>query len=516
MADQERRVRVVGGGPAGLFAARLLKRAWPGWEVRLHERLPAEQTFGFGVGLSGRTLSAVEQADPEVAADLVEAAWQFSTAEFRLPQGTAAIPGFHSGVAIGRATLLRILARRAEQAGVKLEPGSAPPWPDARPGAGADADADLVIAADGVGSTLRQELASQFGPDVTEARGNFFWCGSEVPLPGTVFTPVRTKHGVFTMHAYPYERHRSTFVIDASDATLHAAGLADPVFAADSDSDERSLAYLSDAFAGLLGGRPFVGNRSRWTHFRTVRCARWSAGPVVLLGDAAATAHPTIGSGTKLALESAIALVAALQADHDIEPALHAFEQARRPEVERLQALAGRSQLWWDSFEHRLALSPARMAAGFLSRAGAVSLDDLARTGPDLAVAAVADWAGVPIHDVPATRLSDWVLSRPLPGTSFTTRLTKPTGPSLTVGTGDAWGPAGDRILAAAPGPGQVVRLVGGPAPEQVRDRLAVAERLRAEGRIVQVAGPPASRPDLADGLLAGRTDLVCLEPPDA
>src|ERR1700749_1281817 len=162
MADQERRVRVVGGGPAGLFAARLLKRAWPGWEGRLHERLPAEQTFGFGVGLSGRTLSAVEQADPEAAADLVEAAWKFSPAEFRLPQGTAAIPGFHSGVAIGRATLLRILVRRAEQAGVKLEPGAAPPWPDARPGArpgaGADADADLVIAADGVGSTLRQEL----------------------------------------------------------------------------------------------------------------------------------------------------------------------------------------------------------------------------------------------------------------------------------------------------------------------------------------------------------------------
>jgi anthraniloyl-CoA monooxygenase len=509
MADQERRVRVVGGGPAGLFAARLLKRAWPNWEVRLHERLPAERTFGFGVGLSGRTLTAVQAADPEVAADLVQAAWRFSTAEFRLPQGSAAIPGFHSGVAIGRATLLRILGRRAEDAGVKLEPGAAPPWPEA--GAGAD----LVIAADGVGSTLRQELASRFGPDVTEARGNFFWCGSDVPLPGTVFMPVRTVHGVFTMHAYPYERDRSTFVIDASDATLRAAGLADPVFAADGDSDERSLAYLSQAFAGLLGGRPFVGNRSRWTHFRTVRCARWSAGPVVLLGDAAATAHPTIGSGTKLALESAIALVAALQAGDGIEPALRAFEQARRPEVERLQELAGRSQLWWDSFERRLALSPARMAAGFLSRAGAVSLDELARTGPDLAAVAVADWAGVRAGDVPASRLSDWVLSQPLPGTRFTSRLTGPAGPALTVDTGDAWGPAGDRILAAAPGPGQVVRLVGGPAPEQVRDRLAVAERLRAEGRIVQVAGPPSSRPDLADGLVAGRTDLVCLEPSD-
>src|SRR6202012_4637562 len=307
MADQERRVRVVGGGPAGLFAARLLKRAWPGWEVRLHERLPAEQTFGFGVGLSGRTLTAVRDADPEVGADLIEASWPFSVAEFRLPQGTAAIPGFHSGVAIGRATLLRVLARRAEAAGVKIERGSAPTGPELT------AQADLVIAADGVGSDLRSELADQFGPSVALARSNFFWCGSPVQLPGTVFMPGRTEHGVFTVHSYPYSAQRSTFVIDASDETLAAAGLDHPAFTGDGDSDEPALAYLSAAFAELLDGRPFTGNRSRWTKFRTVRCARWSAGPVVLLGDAAATAHPTIGSGTKLALESAIALVTALQ-----------------------------------------------------------------------------------------------------------------------------------------------------------------------------------------------------------
>ncbi len=515
MADQHRRVQIAGGGPAGLFAARLIKRAWPGWEVRLHERLPAEQTFGFGVGLSGRTLTAVRDADPEVGADLIEASWPFSVAEFRLPQGTAAIPGFHSGVAIGRATLLRVLARRAEDAGVKIERGSAPTGPELA------AQADLLIAADGVGSDLRSQLADRFGPSVALARSNFFWCGSQVQLPGTVFMPVRTEHGVFTVHSYPYAAQRSTFVIDASDETLAAAGLDHPAFSSDGDSDEPSLAYLSAAFAELLDGRPFTGNRSRWTKFRTVRCARWSAGPVVLLGDAAATAHPTIGSGTKLALESAIALVTALQTaglptGDGVEPALAAFEQTRRPAVDRLQALAGRSQLWWDSFEHRLELSPPRIAAGFLSRSGAVSLDDLARTGPALAAAAVADWAGVPISAVPNDGLRDWVLGRPLPGTSFTSRLTGPAGTALVVSTGDAWGPAGDRVLAAAPAPGQIVRLIGGPAPEQVRDRLAVAERLRAAGRIVQVAGPGSSLADLADGLVAGRTDLVCLEAADA
>jgi anthraniloyl-CoA monooxygenase len=506
---RHRLVQVAGGGPAGLFAARLLKRAWPGWEVRLYERLPAEQTFGFGVGLTGRTLAAVREADPEVGDDLIEAAWPFSTAEFRLPQGTAAIPGFHSGVAIGRATLLRLLAQRAQDAGVKLEPGPAPGWP-----AIASA-ADVVIAADGAGSELRGQLGGRFGPGVCLARGNFFWCGSDVPLPGTVFMPVRTEHGVFTAHAYPYARQRSTFVIDASDATLRAAGLADPAYTGDGDSDERSLAYLSEAFAPVLGGRRFAGNRSRWTHFRTVRCDHWSAGPVVLLGDAAATAHPTIGSGTKLALESAIALVAAIGEAGEIKTALEAYEAARRPAVERLQALAGRSQLWWDSFEHRLGLGPARVAAAFLSRGGAVSLDDLARTGPSLAAEALAQWAGVPAAEVPASDLRDWVLSRPLRGTAFTQRLAGPAGVPLAIDTGDAWGPAGDRVLAVAPGPGQVVRLVGGPAPEQVRDRLAVGERLRAAGRIVQVAGPGSLLGELADGLVAGRADLVCLDAAD-
>jgi anthraniloyl-CoA monooxygenase len=502
-----RLVQIAGGGPAGLFAARLLKRTWPGWEVRLYERLPAEQTFGFGVGLTGRTLAAIREADPEVADDLIAASWPFSTAEFQLPQGTAAIPGFHSGAAIGRAALLAILAGRAEDAGVKIERGAAPAWPAIADGA------DLVIAADGVGSDLRRELSGRLGPSVSLARGNFFWCGSEVPLPGTVFMPVPTEHGVFTAHAYPYSAQRSTFVIDASDATLEAAGLADPVFTADGDSDERSLAYLSQAFAGILGGRPFAGNRSRWTHFRTVRCARWTAGRLVLLGDAAATAHPTIGSGTKLALESAIALVGALRIADGVEPALAAFERERRPAVQRLQAVADRSQLWWESFEHRLTLAPARIATAFLSRAGAVSLDDLARTGPSLAADAVAEWAGVPAREIPASGLSDWVLSRPLPGTAFTRRLAEPAGTPLAVGTGDAWGPAGDRLVAAAPAPGQIVRLVGGPAPEHVRDRLAVAERLRAQGRIVQVAGPGSSLAELVDGLVAGRADLVCLDP---
>jgi anthraniloyl-CoA monooxygenase len=434
-----RLVQVVGGGPAGLFAARLLKLARPEWSVRLYERLPAERTFGFGVGLTGRTLAQVRAADPEVADDLVSAAWPFSTAEFLLPHGTTA---FHSGVAIGRATKLRLLARRAEDAGLKVELGTAPPVSELT------AEADLVMAADGVGSRVRGELADRLGAHVEVGRGNFFWCGSEVPLDGAVFMSVRTDHGVFTAHAYPYARDRSTFVIEASDTTLHRAGLDASSLAADGATDEISLAYLSEAFAPLLGGVPFLGNRSRWTHFRTVRCARWSADSVVLLGDAAATAHPTIGSGTKLALESVIALATALHATDDVADALFAYERGRRPTLERLQALATRSQLWWESFECRL-------------------------------------------------------------------------GVELAVDSGNAWDPAGDRLLATAirlaRDGAAVVRLTGGADPEQIRDRLAVGERLRREaGVLVQVSGPRSSLGELADGLVAGRADIICLADEEA
>lgn len=510
---QTRFVRVVGGGPAGLFAARLVKRAHPEWEVRLYERLPAEDTFGFGVGLSARTLDSVHAADAELADDLVAVAHRYSRGQFRLPNGTVEIPGFHSGVAIGRAALLRCLTRRAEESGVKIEFGSAPPIDDLT------GDADLVIAADGVNSAVRTALADRFEPHIQDGRSNFFWCGASVVLDGTVFAPACTEYGLFTPHAYPYSDERSTVVIDASDETLRNAGLDSATFDSDAASDEQSLAFLTEIFASLIDGTQLIGNRSRWTHFRTVRCARWSAENIVLLGDAAATAHPTIGSGTKLALESAIALVTALDDGADIPQALREFERTRRPSLERFQAMAVRSQLWWESFEFRLALDPNRVAAGFLSRAGAVSLDTLAESAPALARRAVAAYAGVDPADAPTEHVTDWVLNRPLDrgALRFPRRVVEPLPNAIQIDSGDAWGPPGDAVLttarALANGGVAAIRLAGPPTASDLRDRLAMGERLRSEtGLVVQVAGPRDSLGELADGLVAGRTDLVCLE----
>lgn len=408
------------------------------------------------------------------------------------------ISGFHSGVAIGRAELLRILLDRAQQVGVEVELGAAPPPDDLA------AEADLVIAADGVSSGVRTRYAADFGAQVEVGRGWFIWCGSTAPLSGTVFTSVRTEHGVFVVHAYPYAADRSTYVFEAGGETLARAGFADRAWGADGDSDADALAYLSSACRSLLGGGQLIGNRSRWTQFRTVTCGSWHRGNVVLLGDAAATAHPSIGSGTKLALESAIALAgtldragaSAVAGDAGFSGLLARFEQSRRPAVSRLQALARRSHLWWESFPIRQDLAPARVAAAYLSRAGAVSLADLRTTAPQLASRAVAEAAG----------------GSAKPG--------EPAGASaeLSIGFDDPWGADADaairRAHALRAAGARIIRLTGGPRPADLRDRLAFGERLRAElSALVEVVAAASQLDEVADGLVAGRTDLVRISP---
>jgi anthraniloyl-CoA monooxygenase len=493
------KVGVIGGGPAGLLAARLL--ALDGHEVTLHERLPPDDTFGFGVGLTGGLLKTLEAADRPLHDAIVGASFPFAGAAFRLPAGDVELSQFHTG-AIGRAKLLRVLTEHAAAAGVDVRIGAAAAIDDLR------SDHDLVIAADGVSSAARDQLAGTLGVADDEGRGLFIWCGAPVALEGAVFVPVQTPDGLFVAHAYPYGPEMSTFVIETDAAALDAAGCRQASFAADADSDERALAYLSDAFAEVLGGRAFVGNRSRWMHFRTISCTRWHHENIVLLGDAKATAHPSMGSGTKLALEDAVALAQTLRDGGD--PA--AFEAARRPAVETIQDRARRSQLWWESFGSRLHLSPARVAVAYLSRSGAVSLDQLAASAPELASRAVAEWAGLDPARVPGDGLTEWVLDQP--GRRADPSVNGTEAPIIDIALEDAWSPEGDALLGRvreyADRGASYVLLAGDGSRLGLLDRLAFGERVRMEvGVPVAVISEPEQLGDVADGIVAGRIDLA-------
>ena len=200
--DAPRRVEVIGGGPGGLFSARLLKLQHPDWAVTVHERLRPGTTYGFGVGLTGALLESIRSVDPQTHAAVLDVAFRSTTGRFLLPTGTVHLSGFNNGVSIGRTELLRVLLAAAESAGVVVRQGAAAELADLR-------SADLVVAADGVSSAVRDELADSFRPSITHGRGLFIWCGSDLELPGATFLPVRTDDGLFVAHAYPYAAGRS-------------------------------------------------------------------------------------------------------------------------------------------------------------------------------------------------------------------------------------------------------------------------------------------------------------------
>lgn len=512
-----KKVVVIGGGPAGLFAARLLALRHPSWSVSVFERTDPAQTFGFGVGLTGAALTAIGKVDPETCEKIQYGSVAVPVAEFRLPTESVQIPGFHRGVAVSRATMLQTLVNQAWLAGVEVHLG------ESMTVAEVIDDADLVIAADGVSSQAREAEREVFAPTISEGRGIYLWCGCDTVINGTVFEPVLTEHGVFTAHAYSYGEDCSTLVIESDQEAVDSLRTATATGELRiDDSDEGSLRFLSEAFAELLDGRPLIGNRSQWFRFRTVRCERWVNGKVVLLGDAGANADPSLGSGTKLAMESAIALVDALDVPgRTIEEALLAYERDRRPAVDRFQEWANHSQRWWDSFPRRLNLPPERIAFAFLTRLRPMLLDDEVAQN-DLVRTALAQWAQVPAADVPLVDRTQWVLSQPLNSAALPLPGRVVADPAGIIGDGarliseasDPWGEEADEIVAraarlAADGTGAVL-LDGTLTAEAVQDRLDVAERIKLETTLVVGAVTGANRPDLiASGLVAGRIDFA-------
>ncbi|MER6569672.1 bifunctional salicylyl-CoA 5-hydroxylase/oxidoreductase [Streptomyces sp. NPDC001093] len=358
------RVAIIGGGPGGLYAAALLKRLDPTREVTVWERNAPDVTFGFGVVLSDETLGGIEHADPVVYEALQRRFVRWDDIDIA-HRGTCQTSGGHGFAAVRRRTLLKILHERCLSLGVTIAFGTEAPPPDEL-----CRTHDLVIAADGVHSTTRETYAQVFRPRITEHRCRYIWLAADFAFDAFRFEIAETEHGVMQLHGYPYAPDASTVIVEMREEVWRAAGF-------DELGPDESIERCAKIFSEALRGRPLHSNNSTWTTFRTVVNDRWSHGNVVLLGDAAHTAHFSIGSGTKLAVEDALALAACLREQPTLETALAAYEEERKPVVASTQRAARASLEWFENLGLHLGQPPRQFAFNLLTRSRRVTHDNL-------------------------------------------------------------------------------------------------------------------------------------------
>ncbi|MGD9483618.1 FAD-dependent monooxygenase [Streptomyces sp. TRM70308] len=353
------RIAVVGGGPAGLAVAAFARLADPSADVTVWERRRGEDTYGFGVILPPAALETVRRADPPLADALAArlTAWDEITVHRHGGSRTSRAPRLG---AVGRRDLLRVLRHRCAELGVRLRQGAAAPDT-----AALAAGHDVVVAADGARSAVRTALADRLGTTTEPLAPDYLWLGAERAVDSLAFLVADTPRGPVTAHTYPYGQGRSTFLVEAAHRP-----------------DTDALARL---FAEPLGGARLLANGSRWGRFLQVRNTAWSSGNVVLVGDAAHTAHYSIGSGTRLALDDAAALVAALRTEPSVPAALAAYEAARRPAVEHAQRTGRASAAWFAGLSGADGASPERFLVDLLTRGGRISMADLAADAADAA-----------------------------------------------------------------------------------------------------------------------------------
>lgn len=361
-------VAVVGGGPAGLYAALLLKKSDPRRAITVFERNRPYDTFGWGVVFSDATLQNLRDADAPTHDAIVEsfAHWDDIAISFK---GREIRSGGHGFCGIARKRLLNILQRRAEEMGVDLrfetDVTSLEPY----------AQADLVIAADGANSRIRGAREERFRPGLDRRLCRYVWLGTTLPLDAFTFVFERTEHGWFTVHAYRFDEQTSTWIVECREETWRAHGL-------DRAGTAETIAFCERLFEPYLQGHRLMANSAHlrgrdWVNFVRVANAAWTDENVVLLGDAAHTAHFSIGSGTKLALEDAIALARAVDEEPALEPALARYESERRLEVLRLQNAARNSMEWFENVERYASLPPEQFAYSLLTRSQRISHENL-------------------------------------------------------------------------------------------------------------------------------------------
>jgi anthraniloyl-CoA monooxygenase len=388
------RIAAIGGGPGGLYFAALAKQLHADHEITVWERNAADDTFGFGVVFSDETLGGIEHADEWVHAQMERefALWDDIDVHFR---GQVLTSGGHGFAAMSRKRLLQILQHRCRNLGVALHFSTMAP--DV---AELAATHDLVLACDGVNSPVRTRFADTFRPSLDVRRCKYMWLGTDLVFDAFKFYVRETPHGVMQIHGYPYDAHNSTFIIEMNDAVWQRAGFdafADQALAP-GESDEKSVRLMRELFDDVLAGHRLFVNNSKWINFTTVRNERWSHENVVLLGDAAHTAHFSIGSGTKLAMEDALALAACLHEQPDVPAALDAYEQERRPVVLSTQRAAQASLEWFENLGQYVDQEPMQFAFNIMTRSRRVTYDNLRLRDPEF-VASVDAWFAQHEHD---------------------------------------------------------------------------------------------------------------------
>ncbi len=378
------RILVLGGGPSGLYFSILMKRLDPAHEVVVWERNRADDTFGFGVVFSDQTIAEVESADPVTYAAITDRFVRWDEIDVHYG-GTLVRSTGHGFRGMSRRTLLTVLQEEAAGLGVDLHfetefggfTARHPSAGEAIEGRGGrstrevdPSEWDLVLAADGVNSMVREQWTHHFQPTVDVRPNRFVWLGTTRPFPAFTFYFRENEHGLWRVHAYQYEPGRSTFIVECTESTWRAAGL-------EGVTEEESVAYCAELFEEELEGHELIANRSVWRSFPTVRCARWSHDNVVLVGDAAHTAHFSVGSGTRMGMLDAIALRDSLAASDAVPEALATYEEERRPAVESLQRAAQASLEWFEATERYTALDPIQFAFSLLTRSLRITHEDL-------------------------------------------------------------------------------------------------------------------------------------------
>jgi anthraniloyl-CoA monooxygenase len=375
------RIASLGGGPAGLYFAILMKKAFPDAEITVYERNRADDTFGWGVVFSDETLSNFEEADPESFAAIRREFVYWGDIETYYGDTCVRSTG-HGFCGMSRRKLLQIFHDRCRALGVALE------FQHEVKDDSELAGADLILAADGLNSIVRTKYAQHFEPSIEWGKAKFTWLGTTKPLKAFTFIFRETPFGVFQVHAYPFEKDLSTFIVECHETAWKKAGL-------DSTSETETVAFCEKLFADHLDGHRLLTNRSIWRAFPTVRNERWHWKNIVLVGDAAHTAHFSIGSGTKLAMEDAIALAAAFRVHgtRDVPKVLAAYEDARKIDVLKTQKAAQTSLEWFENSARYMRQHPLQLTFNLMTRSKRITYDNLRKRDPEL-VRRVTEWFG--------------------------------------------------------------------------------------------------------------------------